>query len=113
MIYLLMLIVFRIELTNGYDIDIDISKCHYKHKTCKMLSVFVLTPAVERFSNGDGVTTVCPRKIVKEKIDFVEGEFDINNVEWVKRITRLLNEYAMLPKVDVMEINNERYNKIF
>lgn len=93
--------VVRIELANGYDIDIDISKCRSKHKTCKILSVCALAPAVERLSNGNGGTDVCPRKVVKERIEFTEGEFDVNGVEWVTSITRLLNEYVMKSKIDV------------
>lgn len=93
--------VVRIELANGYDIDIDISKCRSKHKTCKILSVCALAPAVERLSNGNGGTDVCPRKVVKERIEFVEGEFDIKDVEWLTRITRLLNEYVMKTKISV------------
>ena len=93
--------VVRIELANGYDIDIDISKCRSKHKTCKILSVCALAPAVEILSNGNGGTDVCPRKVVKERIEFTEGEFDVNGVEWVTSITRLLNEYVMKSKIDV------------
>lgn len=91
--------VVRIELANGYDIDINISKCHSKHKTCKILSVCAFAPAVERLINGG--TDVCPIKVVKERIEFVEGEFDVNGVEWLTRITRLLNEYVMKSKIGV------------
>lgn len=93
--------VVRLELNNGYDIDIDISKSFSRHKTCKILSVCAMAPAVERLSNGNGGTDVCPRKVVKERIEFVEGNFDINECEWLTRIIELLNEYVMKSKIDV------------
>jgi ORF53 len=54
----------------------------------------------------DGSVDVYPSKVVKEKLEFTEGNFDIDNIDWVTDIQRLMNEYVLKDKAEVEVIEN-------
>ena len=90
-----------IELVNGYKISINILNYTYK-----VIVVSVLAPATERVHQDDGSVDVYPSKVVKEKLEFTEGNFDIDNIDWVTDIQRLMNEYVLKDKAEVEVIEN-------
>lgn len=91
----------RIELVNRYKISINILNYTYK-----VIVVSVLAPATERVHQDDGSVDVYPSKVVKEKLEFTEGNFDIDNIDWVTDIQRLMNEYVLKGKAEVEVIEN-------
>lgn len=90
-----------IDLVNGYKISINILNYTYK-----VLVVSVLAPATERVHQDDGSVDVYPSKVVKEKLEFTEGNFDIDNIDWVTDIQRLMNEYILKDKAEMEIIEN-------
>lgn len=85
-----------IELVNDYKISIRILNYTYK-----VVVVSVLAPAIERVRQDDGSVDVYPGKVVKEKIEFTEGDFDIDNIDWITDIQKLMNEYVLKDKAEV------------
>lgn len=90
-----------IELVNGCKISINILNYTYK-----VIVVSVLSPATERVHQDDGSVDVYPSKVVKEKLEFTEGLFDIDSIDWVTDIQRLMNEYVLKDKAEVEVIEN-------
>lgn len=94
----------RIELKNGYCIGITLmSDGGFRDKLniSKGLQVYVLGPAVEKVDDGSGCITTYPKKVMKERKIFVEGEFDIDDIEWVTDIEGFMNKYAQMEKAEV------------
>ena len=93
----------RIDLKNRYNIGITImhSGSRDKDKVTNVLSVDATGPGSEKVYNGDGVVTTWPRRVMKERMDFVEGEFDIDDNGWVLDIMRFMNRYATMEKAEV------------
>lgn len=90
-----------IDLVNRYKISINILNYTYK-----VIVVSVLAPATERVHQDNGSVDVYPSKVVKEKLEFTEGKFDIDNIDWVTDIQRLMNEYVLKDKAEVEVIEN-------
>lgn len=90
-----------IELVNRYKISINVLKYTYK-----VIVVSVLAPATERVHQDDGSVDIYPSKVVKEKLEFTEGNFDIDSIDWVTDIQRLMNEYVLKDKAEVEVIEN-------
>ena len=101
----------RIDLKNGYSIGITImhSGSRDKDKVTNVLSVDATGPGVEKVDDGDGVVTTWPRRVMKERMNFVEGEFDIDDNGWVLDIMRFMNKYATKEQADV-EVVKKVYN---
>lgn len=60
-----------------------------------------LAPAVERVENEDGSVDVYPSKIIKDKIEFIEGDFDIDGDDWVDEVLEYINKWLNKDKADV------------
>lgn len=94
----------HIELKNGYNIGIDIvtSESREKYKTTKILYIYATGPGVKKYDRGNGCIDTYPARVMKERIMFVDGEFDINKVGgWLTEILKLLNKYAEKDKAEV------------
>lgn len=93
----------RIELKNGYNIGIAIvtSGSRDKYKTTNILQVYATGPGVTKDDRGNGCIDTYPVKVMKERIMFVEGEFDIDSVEFNLDILNFLNKYAEMEKAEV------------
>lgn len=93
----------RIELKNGYNIGIAIvtSKSREKYMTTKMLYIYVTGPGVKKVDRGNGCIDTYPARVMKERIMFVDGEFDIDDIEWVTDIEGFMNKYAQMEKAEV------------
>ena len=92
----------RIELKNGYCIGITMEESRVSsYEKINSLQVYVLEPAVEKVDNGNGCINTIPRKVMKERKIFVEGEFDIDDIEWVIDIKGFMNKYAEMEKAEV------------
>lgn len=95
----------RIELKNGYCIGIGVAIVNdsnrRKYENVNVLEVYVLGPAVEKVDDGDGCITTYPKKVMKERKMFVDGEFDIDDIEWVTDIEGFMNKYAQMEKAEV------------
>lgn len=92
----------RIELKNGYCIGITMEESRVSsYEKVNSLQVYVLGPAVEKVDNNNGCIDTIPRKVMKERKIFVEGEFDIDDIEWVIDIKSFMNKYAQKEKAEV------------
>lgn len=98
----------EIVLKNGYTISIrtDITKMlsdNTVHNSIEILTVSILSPAVDKIRH-DGWVESYPTKIIKYQKVFKNGEFDIDNIDWVADIQKLLNEYVVKEKAELMVI---------
>lgn len=84
----------RIELKNGYNIGISIV-------TNNMLQVYVTGPGVKKVDRGNGCIDTYPARVMKERINFVDGEFDIDSVDFNLNILNFLNKYTQKEKAEV------------
>lgn len=93
----------RIDLKNGYSIGFAIIRngSMNKYKITNILTIYATGPGIEKVNDGDGCVNTQPIRIMKGKIDFVEGEFDIDDNGWVLDIMRFMNKYATKEKADV------------
>nr|DAN53672.1 MAG TPA: GatD-like protein [Caudoviricetes sp.] len=93
----------RIELKNGYNIGIAIvtSGSREKYKTTKILQVYATGPGVTKDDRGNGCIDTYPARVMKERIMFVDGEFDIDSAEFISDILKFLNKYAEMEKAEV------------
>lgn len=93
----------RIELKNGYCIGIAIvtSGSRDEDKITHSLQVYATGPCNVRVVDASSPVDSRPRHIKKERIEFTEGEFDIDNIEWVTDIEGFMNKYAQMEKVEV------------
>lgn len=93
----------RIELKNGYNIGISIvtSGSRDKYKITRSLLVYATGPCIVEVDDGSGHIDTRSRHIEKERIVFVDGEFDIDNIDWTLDILKFLNKYAQQAKAEV------------
>ena len=56
---------------------------------------------MERVKNEDGSADVYPSKIIKDKIEFIEGNFDIDGDDWVDEVLEYINKWVNKDKADV------------
>lgn len=92
----------RIELKNGYCIGITMEESRVSsYEKVNSLQVYALAPAVEKVDNNNGCIDTIPRKIMKERKIFVDGEFDIDSVDFNLDILNFLNKYAQKEKAEV------------
>lgn len=104
----------KIDLVNGYTVVISvnatITKVKYsseasKQSTPSVLRVSILGPAVERVRQDNGSVDVYPAKVTVKQIKFVEGNFDIDKIDWVLDIQNLMNEYVLKAPAEVVEVD--------
>ncbi len=93
----------RIELKNGYNIGISIvaSGSRDKYNITRSLLVYATGPCIVEINDGSGHIDSRPRHIEKERIVFVDGEFDIDNIDWTLDVLNFLNKYAQQAKAEV------------
>ncbi len=93
----------RIELKNGYNIGISIvtSGSRDKYKITRSLLVYATGPCIVEVDDGSGHIDSRPRHIEKERIMFIDGEFDIDNIDWTLDVFKFLNKYAEQEKAEV------------
>lgn len=93
----------RIELKNGYNIGISIvtSGSRDKYNITRSLLVYSTGPCIVEINDGSGHIDSRPRHIEKERIVFVDGEFDIDNIDWTLDVLNFLNKYAQQAKAEV------------
>ena len=93
----------RIELKNGYNIGIAIvtSKSREEYMTTKILQIYATGPGVKKVDRGNGCIDTYPARVMKERIMFVDGEFDIDSVDFNLDILNFLNKYAEMEKAEV------------
>jgi hypothetical protein len=93
----------RIELKNGYAIGIAIvtSGSRDKFKTTKILQVYATGPGIQHNDNNNGCIDTYPVRVMKERKMFVDGEFDIDSVDFNLYILNFLNKYAQMEKTEV------------
>lgn len=93
----------HIELENGYNIGIDIvtSGSRDKDKITHSLQVYVTGPGVKKYDRGNGCIDTYPVRVMKKRITFVDGEFDIDSVNFILYILNFLNKYTEMEKVEV------------
>lgn len=93
----------RIELKNGYNIGIAIvtSGSREKYMTTKILQIYATGPGVKKVDRGNGCIDTYPARVMKERIMFVDGEFDIDSVDFNLDILNFLNKYAEMEKAEV------------
>ena len=93
----------HIELKNGYNIGIDIvtSESREKYKTTKILYIYATGPGVKKDDRGNGCIDTYPARVMKERIMFVDGEFDVDSAEFISDILKFLNKYAEMEKAEV------------
>lgn len=56
---------------------------------------------MERVKHEDGSVDVYPSKIIKDKIEFIEGDFDIDGYDWVDEVLEYINKWVNKDKDDV------------
>ena len=93
----------HIELKNRYNIGIDIviSGSRDKDNITHSLQVYATGPGVKKNDRGNGCIDTYPVRVMKERITFVDGEFDIDSVDFNLDILNLLNKYAEMEKAEV------------
>lgn len=93
----------RIELKNGYNIGFTIvtSGSRDKDKITTILYVYATAPGVKKVDRGNGCIDTYPARVMKERIMFVDGEFDIDSVDFNLNILNFLNKYAEMEKAEV------------
>lgn len=93
----------RIELKNGYNIGIAIvtSKSREEYMTTKILQIYTTGSGVKKVDRGNGCIDTYPARVMKERIMFVDGEFDIDSVDFNLDILNFLNKYAEMEKAEV------------
>ena len=93
----------HIELKNGYNIGIAIvtSGSRDKDKITHSLQVYTTGPGVKKDDRDNAYIDTYPVRVMKERITFVDGEFDIDSVDFNLYILNFLNKYAEMEKVEV------------
>lgn len=91
----------KILCNNDYRILLRFYKNYELYNDSNILNVSVLAPAVERVKNEDGSVDVYPSKIIKDKIEFIEGYFDIDGDDWVDEVLEYMNKWVNKDKADV------------
>lgn len=96
----------KIDLANRYTVIISVDDTiDTKQYTTSVLRVSILGPAVERVKQDNGSVDVYPAKVTVKQIKFVEGNFDIDKIDWVLDIQELMNEYVLKAPAEVVEVN--------
>lgn len=95
----------KILCKNDYRILLRFYKNYEWYNDSNILNVSVLAPAVERVENEDGSVDVYPSKKIKDKIEFIEGNFDIDGDDWVDEVLEYINKWVNKDKADVEVLN--------